>query len=67
MKFADNTSRQAWNDFIESDRYLRSHRGSFSERNALQALAEHRVDLHLAHGFYFGAQSKRKVVLSLDI
>lgn len=67
MSFADETSRQAWNDFIESDPYLRTHRGSFSERNALQAPTEHRVDLHLAHGFYFGGASKRKVVVSLDI
>ena len=67
MSFADATSRDAWNDYIESNRYLRTHRGQFSGRNALQAPTEHRVDLHLAHGLYFGGASKRKIVLSLDV
>lgn len=67
MKFADQTSPEMWNDYIESDRYLRSHRGSFAERNAMQAPMEHRLDLHLAHGFYFGDATNRRVELSLDV
>lgn len=67
MHFADSESQQLWNDFIEDDSYLRSHRGSFAERNALQTPAEHRIDLHLAHGFYFGKKSGRKLELSLDV
>lgn len=67
MLFADEVSRDRWNDYIESDPYLRAHRGSFAARNAMQAPAEHTVDLHLAHGFYFGAKSGRKIELSLDI
>jgi hypothetical protein len=67
MRFADDTSCSLWNDFIESDSYLRSHRGSFAERNAMQTPMEHRLDLHFAHGFYFGRDSRRKVELSLDI
>ncbi len=67
MLFADGVSRDRWNDYIESDPYLRAHRGSFAARNAMQAPAEHTVDLHLAHGFYFGSKSGRKIELSLDI
>ena len=67
MCFADAESREKWNSYIESDNYLRSHRGGFAERNSMQAPAEHSVDLHLAHGFYFGAESGRKVEVSLDV
>ena len=67
MRFADDTSRQKWNDFIESDRYLRENRGQFSKRNAMQAPAESRIDLHLAHGFYFGRETSRKVEVTLDV
>ncbi len=67
MQFADATSAEAWNGYIKADSYLSSHRGEFAERNAMQAPAEHRIDLHLAHGFYFGKQSRRKVELSVDV
>ena len=67
MRFADDTSRQKWNDFIESDRYLRENRGQFSKRNAMQAPTESRIDLHLAHGFYFGRETSRKVEVTLDV
>lgn len=67
MSFADAESAAKWNEFIESDRYLRSHRGHFSERNAMRTPMEHRLDLHVAQDFYFGAQSGRKLQLTLDI
>jgi hypothetical protein len=67
MRFADAASREKWNNYIEGNSYLRSHRGGFAERNSMQAPAEHSIDLHLAHGFYFGAESSRKVEVSLDI
>jgi len=67
MKFVDEKSQGAWNDYIESDKYLRSHRGEFAERNAMQAPMEHTLDLHFAHGFYFGAATQRRVELSMDI
>lgn len=67
MAFADNESAGKWNDFIENDTYLRTHRGQFSERNALRTPMEHRLDMHLAQDFYFSGQSGRKVQLTLDI
>lgn len=67
MLFADESSASRWNDFIESDDYLRHHRGAVAERNAMQTPVEHRLDLHLAHGFYFGRNTTRRVELSLDV
>lgn len=67
MEFQDTESAAKWNAFIESDSYLRSHRGRFSERNALRTPFEHRLDLHLAQDFFFGAHSGRKVQVALDI
>ncbi|MCH5329613.1 MAG: TonB-dependent receptor [Alistipes sp.] len=67
MKFADADSRRAWNDFIEGDRYLRSHRGGFAERNSMRTPLEHRLDMHLAQDFYFGAHTSRKLQITLDV
>ena len=67
MKFADASSRQRWSEYIASNDYLRSHRGAYAERNAMQTPMEHTLDLHLAHGFYFNSASNRKVELSLDV
>ncbi len=67
MSFADDTSKDKWNAFIEGDSYLRSHRGQYSQRNALQTPMEHRLDLHFAQDFYFGQKCMRKVQVSLDI
>ncbi|MBP3482477.1 MAG: TonB-dependent receptor [Alistipes sp.] len=67
MSFADETSKEAWNDFIEKDAYLRSHRGRYSERNVFQTPMEHRLDLHFAQDFYFGAKTERKLQITLDI
>ena len=33
----------------------------------MQTPMEHRLDLHLSHGFYFSRQSSRKVELSIDV
>ena len=33
----------------------------------MQAPAESRLDLHLAHGFYFGRETSRKVEVTLDV
>jgi hypothetical protein len=67
MRFVDNGSAQKWNEYINQNGYLRKNRGSFAERNAMQAPAEHTIDLHLAHGFYLGKASSRKVEVSIDV
>ena len=56
-----------WNDFIESDSYMRSHRGRFTERNAFTTPTEHRLDLHIAQDFHFGPRTSRKLQVTLDV
>lgn len=67
MLWADDTSEAAFNDYIESDRYLRTHRGKFAERNSQTLPFVHRLDLHVAQSFYFSKSSDRRIELSLDI
>jgi hypothetical protein len=67
MLWADDTSRAAFNDYIEADGYLRSHRGKFAQRNSHTLPFVHRLDLHVAQSFYFSKTSSRRVEISLDI
>ena len=67
MQFEDDAQREAFGEFVESNRYLRNHRGEYSRRNAMQAPFEHHLDLHFAQDFYFGNKSDRKVQLTLDV
>ena len=41
------------NTFIQSDKYLRNHRGKFAERNAARLPFTHIIDLKLAQDFTF--------------
>ena len=46
MRFADDASRDKWNDYIESSRYLRNRRGSFAEvTNAMRDAFENNFTL----------------------
>ncbi|MBO5882559.1 MAG: carboxypeptidase regulatory-like domain-containing protein [Alistipes sp.] len=73
MLWADNTSAAAFNDYIESDKYLQTHRGKFAERNSHSLPFVHRLDLHIAQSFYFknsgmnARKSDQRVELSLDV
>jgi hypothetical protein len=67
MLWADDTSAAAFNDYIEADSYLSTHRGKFAERNSHSLPFVHRLDLHVAQSFYFDHSSQRRVELSLDI
>ncbi len=67
MNFESDEQRDCFDAFIEGDRYLRNHRGRYSERNAMQTPFEHHLDLHFAQDFYFGAATGRKLQLTLDI
>lgn len=67
MRFENDEQRESFDRFIEGDRHLRSHRGQYSERNAMQTPFEHHLDLHFAQDFYFGATTGRKLQLTLDI
>jgi hypothetical protein len=67
MLWADETSQAAFNDYINGDKYLRTNRGKFTERNSHSLPFVHRLDLHIAQSFYFNKVSQRRVELSLDI
>ena len=67
MQFETDAQREAFDAYIESNGYLRTHRGRYAARNAMQTPFEHHLDLHIAQDFYFGAQSGRKLQLTLDV
>lgn len=69
MLWADETSMEAFNDYIDGDNYLRTHRGKFAERNSHSLPFVHRLDLHIAQSFYFSRDNKsgRRLELSLDV
>ena len=72
MLWADNTSAAAFNDYIEADKYLQSHRGKFAERNSHSLPFVNRLDLHIAQSFYFNKENTysdrgQRVELSLDV
>ncbi len=67
MLWADDRSAEAFNAYIEGDKYLRTHRGSFAERNSHSLPFESRLDLHVAQSFYFDKKSSRRVEVSLDV
>ncbi len=67
MDFADASDREKFAAYIESDRYLRSHRGEYAKRNCMQLPFEHHLDLHFAQDFYFGRTSSRKLQITVDV
>jgi hypothetical protein len=67
MLWTDETSAAAFNDYIEGDKYLKSHRGQFAERNSHSLPFQSRLDLHVAQSFYFDKKSSRRVEISLDV
>ncbi len=67
MEFESEEHRAAFGEYIEATPALRRSRGKFLARNALQTPFEHHLDLHIAQDIYFGANTSRKVQISLDV
>lgn len=65
------TATQQWNDlnnFIAGDKYLKTRRGQYAERNALHTPWNHELDLKLMHEFKLSRTDKTKSLqISLDI
>ena len=65
------TAVQQWtdlNNFIEGDKYLKTRRGQYAERNALHTPWNHDVDFKLMHEFKLSKTNKSKSLqLSLDV
>ena len=66
-EFESEEHRKAFGDYIEGTPALARSRGKFLDRNALQTPFEHHLDLHIAQDIYFGANTSRKVQISLDV
>lgn len=68
MTFADPAQAAGFNEWIEAEDYLSSHRGEFFERNAANEDFEHRLDLHFDHKFKFMlGKELRTLQIGLDI
>ncbi len=67
MEFESEEQRTAFDDYIEATPALRRSRGKFLARNAMQTPFEHHLDLHIAQDIYFGANTSRKVQITLDV
>nr|WP_295866348.1 carboxypeptidase regulatory-like domain-containing protein [uncultured Chitinophaga sp.] len=57
----------AFDSYIDSDKYLRSRRGDFTERNTGRTPWNNNADLHLAQDFHFNYGKEHTLTLSLDI
>lgn len=66
--FSAEQQREALNSFIETDKYLRSHRGEFAKRNAARLPATHVVDLRLQQELQLKMKKKSlHILLTYDI
>lgn len=65
------TPQQQWdelNNFIESDKYLKSRRGKYAERNGARMPFGHQFDLKIAQDLFTNiGKTKNKIQLSIDI
>ena len=65
------TAAQQWNDlnaFINGDKYLKTRRGQYAERNGMRTPWNHDLDLKLMHEFKLSKTNKFKSLqVSLDM
>ena len=68
MPFADDVNKAAFKTFLNSDKYLSSHRGQYSERGGVVAPWQHRFNFKVAQDFNFNvAKKKNTIQVALDI
>ena len=68
MPFADDVNKAAFKTFLNSDKYLSSHRGQYSERGGVVAPWQHRFNFKVAQDFDFNvAKKKNTIQVALDI
>lgn len=64
------TAAQQWadlNSFIDGDKYLKTRRGQYAERNGMRTPWNNEVDMKLMHEFKFGRNSQQSIQVSIDI
>ncbi len=63
-----SAQQQAFDQYIQSDSYLNSRRGQFTERNGAHTPWNNQLDFRLMHDFYFKAGHRTNTIqLSFDI
>ncbi len=68
VTYTEEQQREMFNDFIESDKYLRKHRGEYAERNGGRLPFTHVVDLKLQQDFNVKIGSRNyQLQLTYDI
>ncbi|MBQ0077603.1 MAG: TonB-dependent receptor [Bacteroidales bacterium] len=67
MPFTSASDAAKFEKAIREDKYLSSHRGQWSERNAGIGAFENHFDLQVAQDFFYDKASKRKVQITLDM
>ncbi len=65
VTYSPQQQKDLLNDFIESNKYLKKHRGEFSERNGARLPFTHIIDLRLQQDFKIKIKSK-KISLSVS-
>ncbi|MGC4037613.1 MAG: carboxypeptidase regulatory-like domain-containing protein [Chitinophagaceae bacterium] len=64
----DATNRAAFNAFVDNDKYLKTRRGQYAERNGLRTPWNHDVDLKLMHEFRLSSTNKfHTLQISFDV
>lgn len=64
------TASQQWadlNSFIEGDKYLKTRRGQYAERNGLRTPWAHEVDMKLMHEFKLNGSNSHVITVSFDV
>ena len=64
------TAAQQWSDlnsFIDGDKYLKTRRGQYAERNGIRTPWNNEIDMKLMHEFKFGRKNHQSIQVSLDI
>ena len=68
MPFTSEENKAEFKTFIENDKYLSSHRGQYSERGALVAPWQNRINVKVAQDFIFYVANKPTTLqIGLDI
>ena len=62
MTFVDDDNKNAFKNFIESDKYLSTHRGQYEERNAILAPWLNRINIHISREMEFSVLGKKNIL-----
>ncbi|MCI1848836.1 MAG: TonB-dependent receptor, partial [Prevotella sp.] len=60
-------NRKEFEDWIESNKYAKDHRGQYAKRNSITAPFENHFDFHFAQDFFYLKERGSKVSLVFDI